>query len=65
LPVSAALVAIALVYTVVDILFFSQRLYVTNTAVLLITIGILTFLIGLVAEQIAALRFERVGRDGG
>jgi hypothetical protein len=29
----------------------------------LITIGILTFLIGLVAEQIAALRFERVEKE--
>lgn len=64
LPVSAGLIAIALVYTVVDIVFFSKRLFITNTAVLLVTIGILTFLIGLVAEQIAALRFERVEKDG-
>lgn len=63
LPVSGALVAIALIYTLVDIFFFSQRLYITNTAVLLVTIGILTFLIGLVAEQIAALRFERVEKE--
>ncbi len=64
LPVSLGLIAIALIYTLVDILFFSQRLYITNTAVLLITIGILTFLIGLVAEQIAALRFERAEKEG-
>ncbi|MCC7162946.1 MAG: glycosyltransferase family 2 protein [Anaerolineae bacterium] len=64
LPVSVGLIIIALVYTIVDILFFSQRLYITNTAVLLVTIGILTFLIGLVAEQIAALRFERGEQDG-
>lgn len=64
LPVSVGLIFIALVYTIVDILFFSHRLYITNTAVLLVTIGILTFLIGLVAEQIAALRFERVEKDG-
>lgn len=63
LPVSGALIVIALLYTLVDIAFFSQRLYITNTAVLLITIGILTFLIGLVAEQIAALRFERVEKE--
>lgn len=63
LPVSAALIVIAMVYTVIDILYFSQRLFITNTAVLLITIGILTFLIGLVAEQIAALRFERVEKE--
>lgn len=63
LPVSGALILIALVYTLIDILFFSQRLYITNSAVLLVTIGILTFLIGLVAEQIAALRFERVEKE--
>lgn len=63
LPVSSAFLAIALLYTLVDILYFSQRLYITNTAVLLITIAILTFLIGLVAEQIAALRFERVEKE--
>jgi hypothetical protein len=64
LPVSVALIAIAFIYTLIDIVFFSQRLFITNTAVLLVTIGILTFLIGLVAEQIAALRFERVEKDG-
>jgi len=63
LPVSGALIAIALIYTLIDIFFFSRRLFVTNSAVLLITIGILTFLIGLVAEQIAALRFERVEKE--
>ena len=60
LPVSVALFVIALVYTVIDILFITQRLYITNSAVLLFTMTILIFLIGLVAEQIAALRFERV-----
>lgn len=63
LPVSVALFAIALVYTVIDILFFSHRLFITNTAVLLFTMTILIFLIGLVAEQIAALRFERVEKE--
>lgn len=60
LPVSAALFIVALVYTVADILFITHRLYITNSAVLLFTMTILIFLIGLVAEQIAALRFERV-----
>jgi len=64
LPVSVALFLIALLYTIVDILFFSQRLYITNSAVLLFTMTILIFLIGLVAEQIAALRFERVEKKG-
>lgn len=63
LPVSVALFAIALVYTVIDILLFSHRLFITNTAVLLFTMTILIFLIGLVAEQIAALRFERVEKE--
>lgn len=63
LPVSGALFAIALLYTLIDILFFSHRLYITNTAVLLFTMTILIFLIGLVAEQIAALRFERVEKE--
>ncbi len=63
LPISAALFAIAAVYTLVDIVFFSQRLYITNSAVLFFTMTILIFLIGLVAEQIAALRFERVEKN--
>ena len=63
LPVSAALFVIAFLYTIVDILFFSHRLYITNSAVLLFTMTILIFLIGLVAEQIAALRFERIEKN--
>jgi hypothetical protein len=34
---------------------------VTNTSVLLIVLGVVVFLVGLVSEQISALRFE--GRD--
>jgi len=63
LPVSVALFLIALLYTIVDILFFTHRLYITNSAVLLFTMALLIFLIGLVAEQIAALRFERMGKE--
>jgi glycosyltransferase involved in cell wall biosynthesis len=63
LPVSAALFVIALVYTIIDILFITRRLYITNSAVLFFTMTILIFLIGLVAEQIAALRFERVEKN--
>lgn len=63
LPVSVVLFLIALTYTIIDILLFSHRLYITNSAVLLFTMTILIFLIGLVAEQIAALRFERVEKE--
>ena len=37
--------------------------HVTNTSVLLITGAAVLFLFGLLSEQIAALRFERTGRD--
>lgn len=63
LPVSVALFVIAFVYTIFDIVFITHRLYVTNSAVLFFTMAILIFLIGLVAEQIAALRFERIEKD--
>ena len=33
-------------------------MHVTNTTVLLCTMSVLTFLIGLVSEQIALMRFE-------
>ena len=35
---------------------------VTNTTVLLCTMSVLTFLIGLVSEQIALMRFERLNK---
>lgn len=63
LPISGALLVIAVVYTIIDLVFFSDRFHLTNTAVLLVVVSILIFLIGLVAEQIAALRFERVGKE--
>ncbi len=59
LPASLVFLTLGILYTVLDILFVSGRLHVANTAVLLVTMGILIFLIGLVSEQIAALRFER------
>jgi len=63
LPISVALLLIAIVYTMIDLAFFSDRFHLTNTAVLLIVMSLLIFLIGLVAEQIAALRFERVEKS--
>ncbi len=62
-PTSLLFALVAIVYTVFDIAFISQRLHVANTAVLLFTMGILVFLIGLVSEQIAALRFERTEKS--
>ncbi len=62
-PTSLVFVSLGIIYTILDILFVSGRLHVANTAVLLVTMGILVFLIGLVSEQISALRFERTGRD--
>ena len=63
LPTSLVFITLALIYTALDVLFVSQRLHVANTAVLLFTMGVLVFLIGLVSEQIAALRFERSGKE--
>ena len=62
-PVGALFVTLGVIYTALDIIFVSGRLHVANTAVLLVTMGILVFLIGLVSEQIAALRFEHAGRE--
>ncbi|MGB8646552.1 MAG: glycosyltransferase family 2 protein [Anaerolineae bacterium] len=58
-PISLVLMVLGVLYTVLDIAFVSNRLHIANTAVLLGTMGLLVFLIGLVSEQIAALRFER------
>lgn len=61
-PVGLALSLLGIVYTILDIVLISGRLHIANTAVLLVIMGILIFLIGLVSEQIAALRFERTER---
>lgn len=62
-PTSLTFIALSILYTLFDMTFVVGRLHVTNTAVLLATMGILIFLIGLVSEQIAALRFERTGEQ--
>lgn len=46
-----------MVYTIVT------EIHVTNTSVLLITGAAVLFLFGLLSEQIASLRFEKLGRD--
>lgn len=58
LPVSAASFVLGVGYAVWTVVTQS---HVTNSSVLLIMLGVVVFLMGLVSEQIAALRFE--GRE--
>ncbi len=58
LPISLASSAVGLGYAIWTI---ATQSHVTNSSVLLIVLGVIVFLIGLVSEQIAALRFE--GRE--
>jgi glycosyltransferase involved in cell wall biosynthesis len=58
LPVSLASFAVGLGYAAWTI---ATQSHVTNSSVVLIMLGVIVFLIGLVSEQIAALRFE--GRE--
>jgi glycosyltransferase involved in cell wall biosynthesis len=58
LPISAASFLIGVAYAAWTI---ATQSHVTNSSVLLIMLGVIVFLMGLVSEQIAALRFE--GRD--
>ena len=55
LPISLASFAVGAAYAVWTIL--TQR-HVTNSSVLLIMLAVIVFLVGLVSEQISALRFE-------
>jgi glycosyltransferase involved in cell wall biosynthesis len=55
MPVSVVAFALGAAYAVWTILTES---HVTNSSVLLIMFGVVVFLVGLVSEQIAALRFE-------
>jgi hypothetical protein len=56
--VSAAAFMVGAAYAIWTI---ATQSHVTNSSVLLIVLGVVIFLIGLVSEQIAALRFE--GRE--
>ncbi len=58
LPVSAASFVLGVGYAIWTVVTQS---HVTNSSVLLIMLGVVVFLMGLVSEQIAALRFE--GRE--
>ena len=55
LPLSILPFALGLAYAAWTIYF---EMHVTNTSVLLITLSVIVFLVGLVSEQISALRFE-------
>lgn len=55
LPISVVAVAIGTAYAVWTIITQS---HVTNSSVLLIIFGVIVFLVGLISEQISALRFE-------
>jgi glycosyltransferase involved in cell wall biosynthesis len=55
-PVSLATFAVGAAYAVWTI---ATQSHVTNSSVLLILLSVIMFLIGLVSEQIASLRFER------
>ena len=57
-PFSIAALTLGVGYAVWTV---ATRAHVTNSSVLLIVLGVVVFLLGLIAEQIAALRFE--GRD--
>ncbi len=56
LPVSLASFALGVGYAAWTI---ATQSHVTNSSVLLIMLGVIVFLMGLVSEQVAALRFER------
>ena len=56
LPASLASFALGVGYAVWTV---ATQSHVTNSSVLLIMLGVIVFLMGLVSEQIAALRFER------
>lgn len=58
LPISAASFAVGVGYAAWTI---ATQSHVTNSSVLLIMLGVIVFLMGLVSEQIAALRFQ--GRE--
>ena len=59
-PVSAAAWAAGAGYALYTI---ATELHVTNSSVLLIVLGVVIFCLGLLSEQISALRFERRDRE--
>ncbi|HXG87176.1 MAG TPA: glycosyltransferase family 2 protein [Vicinamibacterales bacterium] len=59
-PISASAFLIGVIYGVWNVIQFSR---IPNGAVLLMMFAVVVFLVGLVSEQISALRFESHGRD--
>jgi hypothetical protein len=55
LPISACAMAIGVGYAAYTI---PTESHITPTSVLMITLSVMVFLVGLVSEQISALRFE-------
>jgi hypothetical protein len=55
LPISMLSFAVGAAYGVFTI---ATEMHITNTSVLLITLAVVIFLVGLISEQISALRFE-------
>ena len=60
MPVSGAALVLGVGYAVWTI--WTQS-HVTNSSVLLIMLGVIVFLLGLVSEQISAMRFENRERE--
>ena len=59
-PISAVSLAGGIGYALWTI---ATQSHVTNTSVLLTVLGVLTFLIGLVSDQISALRMDPRNRE--
>ena len=59
-PISVFSLALGVGYAIFTI---ATEVKVTNSSVLLIVLGVVVFLLGLVSEQISALRFERREHD--
>ena len=59
-PISLTCLVLGGVYALWTI---ATQLHVTNSSVLLIVLGVVVFLLGLVSEQISALRFQGNNRD--
>lgn len=57
-PISVLLFLLSCLSAGYSILIDERRLYIPNSAVLLLMLSIIVFLIGLVSEQISMLRFE-------
>ena len=55
LPISVTSVAIGTAYALWTIYW---EMHIANSSVLLIIFGVIVFLVGLISEQISALRFE-------